>query len=78
MGPASERFYSEALEGEERQALLDEVNYQGVRRGLSERDTATLLTEEWEEFALENFPDDAVVFLVVMGALALECSMLLS
>lgn len=59
MGPASERFYREALESNEHQALLDEVSYRGARRGLSKRDTAILLTEEWEEFTLENFPEDA-------------------
>ncbi len=60
MGPATERVYREALESDEHQALLDEVSYRGARRGLSKRDTAILLAEEWEEFTLENFPDDAV------------------
>jgi hypothetical protein len=124
MGPATERVYREALESDEHQALLDEVSYRGARRGLSKRDTAILLAEEWEEFTLENFPDDAVhvdfaacavrfinehwiegessafetamqttvgigvglfrlafsavVFLFVMGALAVGCLMLLS
>jgi hypothetical protein len=48
------------LESDEHQSLLDEVSYQGARRGLSKRETASLLTQEWERFTLEKFPDDAV------------------
>ena len=60
MDPATGRFYREALESDEHQSLLVEVSCQGVRRGLSKRETASLLAEEWERFALESFPDDAV------------------
>ena len=60
MDPATGRFYREALESDEHQSLLDEVSYQGARRGLSKRQTAMLLTQEWERFAVESFPDDAV------------------
>jgi hypothetical protein len=60
MDPATGRFYREALESKEHQSLLDEVSYQGATRALSKRETATLFTQEWERFTLENFPDDAV------------------
>ena len=60
MDPATGRFYREALESDEHQSLLVEVSYQGMRRGLSKRETASLLAEEWERFTLESFPDDAV------------------
>jgi hypothetical protein len=59
MDPATGRFYREALESDEHQSLLVEVSYQGMRRGLSKRETASLLAEEWERFALESFADDS-------------------
>ena len=59
MDPATRRFYREALESDEHQSLLVEVSSQGMRRGLSKRETARLLAEEWERFALENFADNS-------------------